>query len=167
MIADRDYWHLVKNSKLTAQITDIEYIKKSVEIKTAICLRDEKEANLRKKLNFGHTVGHALEAFFLSKNTPLSHGEAVAMGMLAESHLSWQTGLLNANSLTEITHCLQEKFVFPKVYREDYQEITQFLHADKKRRNQQLNFTFLEQIGVSVIHQQATETQIVKALEFL
>jgi len=166
LIADKDYWNQLKNIQSLSQITDIEYIKKSVEIKTTICNQDEKENNIRKKLNFGHTVGHAIEAFFLSKNTCLSHGEAVAMGIVAESHLSWQTGLLDIEPLMEITQFFQEKFRFPKLDKLDYEEVIQFLQTDKKRRNNHLNFTFLEQIGSSVINQQANETQILEALAF-
>ena len=167
LVADKNYWEQLKNIKNLSQIADIEYIKKSVAIKTAICQTDEKEDNIRKKLNFGHTIGHALEAFFLSKNTPLSHGEVVAMGIVAESHLSWQTGLLDKEPLMEITHFFQEKFTFSPINKEDFKAITAFLIADKKRINQHFNFTFLEQIGSSTINQQATETQIVKALHFL
>ena len=163
LITDKDYWNQLKNIKSITQIHSMEYIQKSVEIKTSICLQDEKEENIRKKLNFGHTIGHALEAFFLSNNTPLSHGEAVAMGMLAESHISWQTGLLDKKSLLEINHFFQEQFVFPQINSEDYKIIVQFLKTDKKRRNQQLNFTLLKEIGYSIINQQVTELQILKA----
>ena len=165
LIADKNYWNQLKKSKSIVQIPSMEYIKKSVEIKTAICQQDEKEENIRKKLNFGHTIGHALEAFFLSSNTPLSHGEAVAMGIVAESHLSWQAGLLDKDSLMEITHFFQEKFTFPQINKEDYTTITAYLAADKKRRNQYFNFTFLEQIGSSAINQQATKEQILNSLQ--
>jgi 3-dehydroquinate synthase len=167
LIADKDYWNELKNIKSISQITDIKYIKKSVEIKSAICQADEKEENVRKKLNFGHTVGHSLEAFFLSKNTPLPHGEAVAMGIVAESHLSWLAGLLDENSLMEITHFFQEKFAFPQVDKKDRKAVAQFLYADKKRRNQSLNFTFLKQIGDAVINQQAKEEDILSSLSKL
>ena len=165
LIADKEYWEQLKNVKSISQITNIEYIKKSIAIKTSLCLQDEKEEHIRKKLNFGHTIGHALEAFFLSNNIHLSHGEAVAMGIVAESHLSWQTGLLDKKSLMEITHFFQEKFTFPPINKEDYKEIASFLIADKKRRNQYFNFTFLNQIGSSVINQQATEAQILNSLQ--
>jgi len=165
LIADKDYWNQLKNMQSITEILSMEYIKKSVEIKTVICQQDEREDNIRKKLNFGHTIGHALEAFFLSKNTPLSHGEAVAMGIVAESHLSWQTGLIDEESLMEITHLFQEKFTFPQINKEDYKMIIAFLTADKKRINQYFNFTFLKQIGSSVINQQATEMQILNSLQ--
>jgi len=167
LIADKEYLEELKSIKSISQIADIEYIKKSVELKTAICQEDEKEENIRKKLNFGHTIGHALEAFFLSNNTPISHGEAVAMGIVAESHLSWQTELLDANPLMEIAHFFKEKFAFPAIDSNDYEKILSFLTADKKRINQHFNFTFLEKIGSSIINQQATETQILDSLHFL
>ena len=165
LIADKDYWNRLRNIKSILQIADIEYIKKSVDIKTAICLQDEKEENVRKKLNFGHTIGHASEAFFLSKNIPLSHGNAVAMGMVAEAHLSWQTGLLDKESLTEITYLFQKKFTFPQLNKKDYEKILTFLTSDKKRINQHFNFTFLERIGSCIINQQATEMQIFNSLQ--
>ena len=193
LIADKDYWEELKNTspqpspkereKLpsfggvgggdfggevqTRNDNLLKHIKKSVEIKTAICLQDEKEANIRKKLNFGHTVGHALEAFFLSKNTPLSHGEAVAMGIVAESYLSWQAGLLDKDSLSEIVSCFREKFVFPQLDKNNFPDIIRFMASDKKRINENFNFTFLNQIGSAVINQQAREEAVGEALENL
>jgi len=111
-IASEEYRKELKNIKSILQITNIKYIKKSVEIKTTICQEDENEENIRKKLNFGHTIGHALESFFLSNNTSVSHGEAIVMGIVAESHLSWQAGLLDMDSLMEIRHFYKKNLRF-------------------------------------------------------
>ena len=157
LIADKDYWNELKNLQSASQIIDIKYIKKSVEIKTAICQQDEQEKHIRKKLNFGHTVGHALEAFFLSTDTPLSHGEAVAMGMVAEARISWQMGLLSEDELAEITDFLRGKFVFPQVNNTDYQSIVSLMNADKKRKGNRLNFTLLKEVGVAVVDKQVKE----------
>ena len=164
LIADRNYWNQLKNIQDINDLLSIEYIQKSVEIKSAVCSQDKRENNIRKKLNFGHTVGHSLEAFFRSKHTPIPHGEAVAMGIIAESHLSWQNKMLDKEEFMEIKQVFQEKFIFPKIDATDYSEIIRLMASDKKRINENFNFTFLNPIGTSLINQQATERQVWETL---
>lgn len=167
LIADKNYWEHLKNIQDINNLFSAEYIKKSVEIKTAVCAADKKDNNIRKKLNFGHTVGHALEAFFFSVNKPVSHGNAIAMGIIAESHLSWQKGMLDKESFIEIKQLFQKKFSLPKINKSGYRNVMRFMAFDKKRIGENFNFTFLTQIGSADINQQATGKEILDALQFL
>ena len=98
LIADAAYWHLLKNSNLSAPSEDLIY--RSVEIKNEVVTADPFERGIRKSLNFGHTIGHALETNSLLHDThPLTHGEAIAIGMICESYLSHKKSGLTADEL--------------------------------------------------------------------
>lgn len=90
----------------------VPIIKRSVEIKSSVVAGDERESGIRKILNFGHTVGHALEATALETTDPLLHGEAVSIGMVAEAWLSCQMGYISQESLTQIEAALT-RFTLP------------------------------------------------------
>ena len=87
LISDNSLWLKLKNTPFT----DLDWediIDTSVQIKNKIVLADPFEKGERKKLNFGHTFGHAIESYYLEKRTPISHGEAVFMGMILETKIS-------------------------------------------------------------------------------
>jgi 3-dehydroquinate synthase len=95
-IADTSYFSQVTSKRCTAWSADelVAIIQRSCEIKARIVQEDEHEQGPRKKLNFGHTVGHALEAHCLHSEHPLTHGEAIAIGMHAAGYISYRLGLL-------------------------------------------------------------------------
>ena len=82
-----------------------EFIKRSIKIKTRIVTLDAFEKDIRKSLNFGHSIGHALESYFLmtKSSEPLSHGEAIAAGMIAESCISNKRKYITSNDLNQIS----------------------------------------------------------------
>ncbi len=118
---------------------DEESIRTSIEIKQRIVESDEKESGLRRLLNFGHTIGHAVEM-----HLQIPHGEAVAIGMRVESLLSKNCGHLSERSLEQILHFLRP---FPD-YPLDYEALAPYLAVDKKGQNQQPRFVLLQEIGV-------------------
>ena len=102
LIFDQDYWNgLIPLNELD-QVG--EHIKKSTEIKSSVVEQDPYEAGLRKKLNFGHTLGHAIESYFLveTNRQTLLHGEAIAVGMVLEAYLSHELTGLSKLELDEI-----------------------------------------------------------------
>ncbi|MCX6296422.1 MAG: 3-dehydroquinate synthase, partial [Bacteroidetes bacterium] len=105
LIADANYWIKVTNADFADLASFDELIKTSVHIKNTIVLEDPKEQNIRKVLNFGHTIGHAVETLSLEQQTKshLFHGEAVAVGMVCEAYLSHKICKLSKNNLDEIT----------------------------------------------------------------
>ena len=87
LISDNSLWLKLKNTPFT----DLDWediIDTSIQIKNKIVLADPFEKGERKKLNFGHTFGHAIESYYLEKRTPISHGKAVFMGMILEAEIS-------------------------------------------------------------------------------
>lgn len=135
---------LIASSKHFASIEGGDKLKnlieESISIKMAIVEQDPNEKGMRRLLNFGHTFGHAIE---WASNYTLSHGEAVLMGILAESHLSHRLGYLRDVSLKRI-----EKLLLP--YRVDLPHddlILSALSKDKKGLLQKPRFVLLEEIG--------------------
>lgn len=122
-------------------------IKKSIELKKDIIEKDEKEAGLRQILNFGHTVGHALEAYYSYK---IKHGYCVSQGIVLETKISNLTGNLNKKEEGEIVSLLK-KIGLPNNnnnYKNiDFDKLIDFMKLDKKARNQKPRFVILKRIG--------------------
>jgi 3-dehydroquinate synthase len=123
----------------------------SVELKSAIVNRDEKEQGVRRKLNFGHTFGHAIE-----KTDGLSHGEAISVGMVVASALSVRRGLLEQDEATRITQLLR-KLTLPTTIQGNPDKILDALRKDKKREGAHVHFVLLEGIGRAVIEEIALD----------
>ncbi len=119
----------------------------SVVIKSAIVNRDEKEKGERRKLNFGHTFGHAIE-----KTTGVPHGEAVSAGMVIASELSVKRGYLPVKDAERIKSLLQ-KLKLPTSLQADRKTVLDALRKDKKRRGDHINFVLLEEIGKPFVDQ--------------
>src|SRR5690625_2647397 len=88
LLSDKEHWLSLKTINLESIDSIKEYIHKSISIKHQIVSQDRNETGLRKQLNFGHTIGHAIESYFLQNHKPILHGEAIAAGMLIELKLS-------------------------------------------------------------------------------
>jgi 3-dehydroquinate synthase len=167
LIANKIYWEELKNISNPSQMIQPELIKKSITIKMSICHADMYDVGERKKLNFGHTIGHALESFALLTSTKLSHGEAVAMGMIAESHISYQKKMINKKDLIPITRVLRCFFPSYLIEKKDYDTILSYLQKDKKTINNKVNFTLLSTIGNAVIDNQVSQNEIISAMDYL
>jgi 3-dehydroquinate synthase len=142
-------------------------ISESVALKQHIVAQDPLEAGPRKLLNFGHTVGHALESYLLTQpGREVLHGEAVAAGLVCESWLSMQHGLLSANELDKI-----ETFVFSIFDRIPFilletEAIAEFALQDKKNEYTTINCTLLNGIGNGVYDQPITLAEIAESLRY-
>ncbi len=123
----------------------LNLVTKSVRIKANIVQKDEKEAGERQRLNFGHTIGHAIE-----KITNPGHGRAVSMGMVAASFFSRERGFLTSGNCRKISNLLS-KFNLPVDYDIDPFLIADNIRKDKKRKGDKIHFVFLTNIGTSVI----------------
>ena len=143
-----------------------EIIEKSVSIKKEVVQKDPKESGLRKILNFGHTIGHAFESFYLDTERHLLHGEAIAIGMICESHLSYKKSGLSESEMELIQKMLLDvfgKFDFPI---EDIPAIVSLCSQDKKNEGKTLNFSLLTQIGKCEYNFNATEEEILKSVHY-
>ncbi|MBF9222052.1 3-dehydroquinate synthase [Hymenobacter ruricola] len=166
LIADADAFNKHRRlGWLTEDWTDI--IQESVALKQRIVAQDPLEAGPRKLLNFGHTVGHALESYLLLQpGREALHGEAVAAGLVCESWLSVQRGLLSPEELDKI-----ETFVF-SIYDKlnfvlmETTAIAEFALQDKKNSGATINCTLLNGIGNGVFDQSVTVAEIAESLRY-
>lgn len=146
LIADKDYWE--KTSTLDLATADFEnLVSHSVAIKTKVVTADPTEKGLRKILNFGHTLGHAIESFYLDGKNHLLHGEAIAAGMITEAWLSVQCCQLSKRDFEAITKVMQKYFPKVKINPEDMESILDLCYHDKKNQDGKLLYSLLPSIG--------------------
>lgn len=169
VIADSDYLDKVTSKKPREFSKDelVEIVKRSCEIKAKIIAGDEKEAGDRKLLNFGHTVGHALEGCSLENNNRLLHGEAVSIGMVAEAEISKELGLIDENTVSRIKKVL-ENAGLPVAYSGyDQNKFFKLLYKDKKAEAGKINWTLMKGFGQAAINQEVSDDLIKKSLVFI
>ena len=167
LIHDASYWNKFKNLKdLNTNHLEV-LIHQSIQIKNEIVSMDLKEENIRKSLNFGHTLGHAIESYFLEENSQITllHGEAIAAGMILESYLSKEKGLLSNDEYQEIKYIINDVFERVSFSNEAIQKIIELLDYDKKNEFGTIQFVLLEGIGKSIINQTIDNSLIYKAFD--
>jgi len=165
LIFDAGYWNLLKNSDL--QHPSAELVYHSVEIKNKVVIEDPHEKGIRKSLNFGHTVGHAVETYSLmNDDDPLTHGEAIAIGMICEAKLSnMKIGLRDAdlNEINEVIRGLYPKYTISESC---YKELYSIMQKDKKNQSGKINCTLLTNIGQCRIDNICTEDELCDSLRY-
>lgn len=152
LIADTDKWEEIRSKSLLKQdFSDL--IRHSVGVKRSIVEADPLEGGKRKLLNFGHTLGHAVETFFMEsgRHKRLLHGEAIAVGMLAESWLATQKQGLSQENLLQIRDYLKSIFGTVTIPPEDFDEILNYTLHDKKNERKQVRAALIgTKIGEAV-----------------
>lgn len=167
LISDKEYWDYLKEGMLSDANQWEELISKSVHIKNNIVLADPKEKNQRKILNFGHTIGHAIESFALKgEGLPLLHGEAIAIGIVCESYISYKNTGLSVDELEEIAHTILNFYTPFKIDNVDYNELLELMGNDKKNENNKINFSLLTKIGEAEINKTAEVKTIKESLDY-
>jgi len=165
LIYDAMYWNRLRGTSL-AQQDWAEHINHSVQVKLRVVEQDFREGGLRKILNFGHTVGHAVESYFLESDTPLLHGEAIAVGMIAEAHLSVKYCNLPPEEAEEIEDFILAIFGQPQIPKETFDNIIQLAKQDKKNDQTAIRSTLLKRIGSARYDVSVNEADIREALEY-
>lgn len=167
LIADSNYWKHFKDLN-QSDFDDFDVlIHRSIEIKNEIVTQDPTENGIRKALNFGHTLGHAIESYFLeneNKNS-LLHGEAIAVGMILESYISWQKKLISETEYDEIKKVIAAIFEKIPFEENDIQPILDLLIHDKKNEYGKIQFSLLDGIGAITINQEVDNKLIIKSFE--
>lgn len=148
-IADRAYFTFIENHCEAIQSLDeavlLELVRRSVEIKAEVVNRDERESGERRKLNFGHTLGHAFE-----NRLGISHGQAVSAGMVMAARLSHHKGLLSGEELERIV-ALLARLDLPTTLEFDRRAVFEALKKDKKRERDHIHFVLLQGLGKAVV----------------
>lgn len=168
LIYDRSYWNEFLDLS-TLDWAELErLIRRSIEIKNEIVAQDPTENGLRKALNFGHTLGHALESYFLQhpEKTPVLHGQAIAAGMIMEAFMSRQKGYLTDPELTEIKTVISDIFLVLPMRLSEVDSVMDLLIHDKKNEYGQVQFALLQGIGQAIINQTAEIQEIKDAFAY-
>jgi len=155
-------------NELTAQnVNDLDWhswVLRSVAIKKVIVEEDPTENGLRKILNFGHTVGHAVESYFMDKGNALKHGEAIAIGMIAETYLSCSKHMLVQEEGDRIIEYLLEVFPKKEIANDTLDDIVNLAFQDKKNKNGKIYAVLLKALGEAVYDTEINADEIRKSL---
>lgn len=168
LISDESYWHKMCNlSELTeAHLGSLIY--ESVVIKNEVVTQDPTEKGLRKTLNYGHTLGHAIESYCLQNpnRERLLHGEAIAIGMVLATYLSVKELGFSMDKCDQVKAVLGEYFKKQDFSYEEITDICQLMRFDKKNVGGNVHFVLLEAIGKPKIDCIVPYEEIYKAFEY-
>jgi len=166
LIYDEKYLNKVLNLDFDNYESLNEIINESIKIKSEIVLQDPHEKNIRKILNFGHTIGHAIETYSLTKDIKLFHGEAVAIGIICELYLSHKLLNLAIEDVENISKFINSKYQKFNIPIDSINEIIEIMKNDKKNEVNKINFSLIDKIGTSIINQNCSNKDIIEALEY-
>ena len=194
LISDERMWAEHVNFDLSQpDLAELQHmVAESIAVKERIVAEDPHEHGIRKALNFGHTIGHALEEFALQqvggavvstaptnqttggaaispapKNRPLLHGYAVAFGLIGELYMSARKAGFPTERLHQTTRFIRENYAQTEFTCNDYPTLLNLMRHDKKNTSGVINFTLLHNIGDIRINQTATDEEICEALDFI
>ena len=197
LISDERMWAEHVNFDLSQpDLAELQrMVAESIAVKERIVAEDPHEHGIRKALNFGHTIGHALEEFALQqatlsggavvstaptnqttggavvstapKNRPLLHGYAVAFGLIGELYMSARKADFPTERLHQTTRFIRENYAQTEFTCNDYPTLLNLMRHDKKNTSGVINFTLLHNIGDIRINQTATDEEICEALDFI
>ncbi len=167
LIADGKKWKEIIQKDFEDQKWS-DLIAHSVKIKEHVVEQDPTEKGLRKILNFGHTLGHAVETYFLCKasNQRLFHGEAIAVGMIMEAYLSVKKGLIGTEALSEIEEFIFATYGKVQIKEADVEPIISLTRQDKKNRGAEIRFSLLNGIGSCGFDIPVTVSEMRKAIAY-
>ena len=155
----------IKNNK-DLKIEDLIF--RSIEIKNEVVLKDPKEQNIRKILNFGHTLGHAIESFYLESDDKesLTHGEAIAIGMVCESYMSSKILNFPIKNVVEIKKVILSIYNKTDLLIEDFSGILELLKHDKKNVKGRVNFVLLNDYEDYKLDCEVSNDLIIESMKF-
>ncbi len=166
LIADADQWKMLRRIEDLRTADWPQIVPRSLAVKRRIVAADPYERGLRKALNFGHTIGHALESAAMQTDQSLLHGEAIAIGMVCESWLSAQKVGLPPEELEQITAFIRQIFGYHPLNNLAKADLLALMHNDKKNEGDRINFSLLPRIGEVRVNQTASEADIRASLDY-
>lgn len=164
LIGDPGLWVQLQKSDIGSPKTAVMSLKRSAAIKMAVVKEDVNESGLRKVLNFGHTLGHAIEAHLHLTGNPILHGEAVAVGMMAAAVLSREISNLAPAACDEIITMLKRTYSVPQVNLQESKQIIALTKRDKKLESGQVKFVLLSAFGKAGYGYEVNDEQMHTAL---
>lgn len=169
LISDNKHWaELVGFNLAQPDLAQLQrMVAESIKVKERIVTEDPHEHGIRKALNLGHTVGHALESFAMKHGRPVLHGYAVAYGMVCELYLSARKTGFPTDKMHQTVRFILDHYGRLPYTCDDYPELLELMRHDKKNTSGIINFTLLGGIGDIRINQTATKEEIEEALDFL
>jgi 3-dehydroquinate synthase len=167
LIADADKWEEIRKKDFEEQNWP-DLIAHSVEIKKKVVAEDPTEQGLRKILNFGHTIGHAVETYFLSKppKQRLLHGEAIAAGMIMETFVAYRKKMVDLQTLEQVEEFIFSVYGKAPISMSDVPTIIALAQQDKKNRGGELRFSLLDKIGHCGYDIKVTAAEIQQAVAY-
>ena len=143
-----------------------QIIYNSINVKNNIVLRDRKEENIRKYLNFGHTIGHAIESIKLNSNNKVFHGEAVIAGIIIELYMSHKVLKFPIDIVRKIKQHLDKIFVKIYISPNEIKDLFKLLQFDKKNYSNNINFVLLKGIGNCEVDVNVENEIVIEAINF-
>jgi 3-dehydroquinate synthase len=166
LIADKSKWNQILVIPFD-QNNWLSIAEHSVLIKSQVTKTDPFETGLRKILNFGHTVGHAVESYFLPiSDKKLLHGHAIAIGMIAEAYISFQKGFISKENLNSIEQYILLIYGKVELFSFDIEKILPYALQDKKNENNLINASLLQEIGKANYNIEISLKEIKSSLEY-
>jgi 3-dehydroquinate synthase len=163
IIEDKETWNYLKN---TTSGLNYEYLtKSSFLLKSKIVAEDPLEKSSRKKLNFGHTVGHAIESYLLTKKTPVLHGIAIAKGIIIESYIAYKQKLLSEKDFKTIETEINIKFKKFFNFKIKLIDVLNLMKFDKKNTSNTINFSLPTTIGNVIVNQEISQEKVADYLK--
>ncbi len=168
IIHSEEYWKELKEFDISNTTKTEELIWESVLIKNQVVSEDPNETGIRKTLNYGHTLGHAIESYCLEETskTTLLHGEAIAIGMILATYISSILLEFPAPKLEDITAAILSRFPKIAFNEKDREEIIKLLVYDKKNSDGKVYFVLLHDFGKHKINCEVPNSLIHKAFSF-
>lgn len=165
LIASEKHWDNLKSIELSPKTVE-PFVVDSMKIKQDVVEADFKEKNVRKNLNFGHTIGHAIESLFLQTEQTIPHGEAVAAGMVMEAYMSFANQLISENVLNEIATTISKLYPKLNIEQFDKEAIYQLMLNDKKNMDGRINFSIIDAIGHCRYDYEVSKDDIFNAIQY-
>ena len=161
LIADAEFWKELKKGK---EIYSEKIITKAIELKNNIVKKDLHENDLRKSLNFGHSIGHALESALIFLKKDILHGEAIVAGMIMESHIALSQKRITKKECDEIVNYITSVYPKIKITKDIKALIFEYIKHDKKNEGENLCFSLPKNIGQYELTCTLSQPEIEQAL---
>lgn len=168
LIRSKALWNKISIKQLSDFNTTewASLVEDNINVKNHVVKQDFKEGGLRKVLNFGHSIGHAVESYFLNSPTPLLHGEAIAIGMICESYISYHQKLISEVELSTISSYINS--IYPNLVNLSpiTDKLIELIAHDKKNVSGQYLFALLDGVGSSTYNNNIPVDIIIHSFQY-